>query len=218
VRFKYPQKLSDLRGTVGLMMSQILRYGVLIMKKLFRKLRFNLPNAESNTFNIVATLIGIMVAIFAWRFPVQPSTNYPSNYFANEYLNGEYIGFAMVETNTHSIPSEAIELEDYLDINEKPQLVDPIIVSENVMIMEGRTYRNNESQLTISPTTIFSASITANITPYGQDSRLITMRSGQVERFTLRERTFGITLDEINWSVNRNNSHIVISIREYSAE
>ena len=198
------------------------------MKKYFRKLRLKSPNPDSNKFKIVMAAItvvmsaigvaGLVVNILAWRRPVQPSTDYPASYSANDYSNTEYSGFTMGETSTSSVPAEAMELGDYSDINEESQFELPVVVTENVVIVEGRTYRNDESQLTISPTSISSSRITANITLHGQTTRTLTMRSGRVERFMLGERVFSITIDEINWGTSREDRNIVISIREYVAQ
>ena len=132
----------------------------------------------------------------------------------------EYYNFAMTVPSTTDIPSETIELDDYTDSVESFPMAMPIIVAEDIIITEGTTYRNYESWLIISPTRISGAlnNVVLNITTHEQSTHSRTLGSGEVWLYTFGERAFSLTIDEINWSANRNNSHIVISIHEYVVE
>ncbi|MCL2365089.1 MAG: hypothetical protein FWC71_10555 [Defluviitaleaceae bacterium] len=192
------------------------------MKKWFVKLKDKVPNADSNTFKIVMAIItvigvvvGIILGILNLRFSNPSSVDYQQRYPMNYYSSDVNHEFVVDEAIKFDDSLNEIEAEEYSGVNESANFETPIIISENVVIMEGRTYRNEESQLTISPTSINSLIASVNITSYRQNTRSRSVRSGHVERFMFRERSFSITIDELNWSLNREDRNIIISIREY---
>ena len=160
-------------------------------------------------FQIVGWIFTVLAAVIIVINIPHLNITKDSNTRVNNVLNDSVEEEVVFPSDNNSITSSSAPV--YVDDKETPIGTTQVIIAENIVIEESKSYYDEESRFTFSPNTIYSSFISATITLHGESSQQCVMHSGDTIDYSYDSREFSFCL----FIIDDANHTCTITIREY---